>query len=141
MNRLPNRQIDIDDPPRLGRIPRARDGHVKTLTARVGGDEANVLQEFLQVADEAWSIDDDVQAAVALRSCRNEVAFSHCGDETAHVKGQRKESSPVRAPRRETGRAIGGNQRLVQREIEAFLPPNRPGSRRRRAPLPPRRAR
>ena len=108
MNRLPNRQIDIHDPPRLGRIPRARDGHVKTLTARVGGDEANVLQEFLQVADEAWSIDDDVQAAVALRSCRNEVAFSHCGDETAHVKGAAKDRGPVRAPLMRTGTSLAG---------------------------------
>jgi hypothetical protein len=63
MNGLPDRQIDVDDPPLLGRIPRPRDGHVKTLTARMGGDEANVPQEVLQVADEAWSIDDDVQAA------------------------------------------------------------------------------
>jgi hypothetical protein len=86
MNRLPDRQIDVDNPPRLGRIRRPRDGHVKTLTARVGGDEAELPQEFLQVADEAWSIDDDVQAAVALRSCRNEVAFSHCRDEAAPVK-------------------------------------------------------
>jgi hypothetical protein len=89
MNRLPDRQIDLEHTPRLGRIARPRDGHVKTLTARVGGDEANVQQEFLQVADEAWSIDEDVQATVALRSCRNEVAFSHCRDEAAHVKGQR----------------------------------------------------
>ena len=87
MNRLPDRQIDVDDPPRLGRIRRPRDGHVKTLTARVGGDEAELPQEFLQVAHEAWSVDDDVQAAVALRSCRNEVAFSHCRDEAAPVKG------------------------------------------------------
>jgi hypothetical protein len=64
MNRLPDRQIDLEDPPRLGRIPRSRDGHVKTLAARVGGDEANVPQKFLQVADEAWSVDEDVQAAV-----------------------------------------------------------------------------
>ena len=87
MNRLPDRQIDVDNPPRLGRIRRPRDGHVKTLTAPVGGDEAKRLQEFLQVADKAWSIDDDVQAAVTLRSCRNEVAFSHCRDEAALVKG------------------------------------------------------
>ena len=59
----------------------------------MGGDEANVPQEFLQVADEAWSIDEDVQAAVALRSCRNEVAFSYCRDEAAHVKGQAKNNS------------------------------------------------
>ena len=95
MNRLPDRQIDLEDPPRLGRIARPRDGHVKTLTARMGGDEANVPQEFLQVADEAWSIDEDVQAAVALRSCRNEVAFSYCRDEAAHVKGQPKNNSPA----------------------------------------------
>jgi hypothetical protein len=44
----------------------------------VGGDEAELPQKFLQVADEAWVIDNDVQAAEALRSCRNEVAFSHC---------------------------------------------------------------
>jgi hypothetical protein len=87
MNRLPDRQIDVDNPPRLGRIRRPRDGHVKTLTARVGGDEAKRLQKFLQVADKAWSIDDDVQAAVGLRSCRNEVPFSHCRDEAAPVKG------------------------------------------------------
>jgi hypothetical protein len=64
MNRLPDRQIDVDDPPRLGRIRRSGDGHVETLTALVGGDEAERLQKFLQVAHEAWSIDDDVQAAV-----------------------------------------------------------------------------
>jgi hypothetical protein len=88
MDRLPNRQIDIDNPPRLGRIGRPRDGHVKTLTARVGGDEAERLQKFLQVADKAWSIDDDVQAAVTLRSCRNGVAFSHCREKTDPVKGR-----------------------------------------------------
>ena len=78
MNRLPDRQIDVDDAPRLGSILRAGNGHVKTVAARVGGDEAELSQEFLQVADKAWFIDDDVQAAEALRSCRNEVAFSHC---------------------------------------------------------------
>ena len=99
MNRLPYRQIDVDDSPRLGRIRRPRDGHRKTLTAGVGGDEAELPQEFLQVAHEPWSIDDDVQAAVALRSCRNEVAFSQCRDEAAPVKGKR--------PRRcETVRAL-----------------------------------
>jgi hypothetical protein len=87
MNRLPDRQIDVDDAPRLGRIRRSGDGHIKTLTARVGGDEAELPQEFLQVAHEAWSIDDDVQAALALRSCRNEVAFSHCREKTDPVKG------------------------------------------------------
>jgi hypothetical protein len=40
----------------------------------VGGDKAKLPQEFLQVAHKAWSIDDDVQAAEALRSCRNEAA-------------------------------------------------------------------
>ena len=88
MNRLPNRQIDVDDPPRLGRIPCPRDGHVKTLTARMGGDEAKLPQEFLQVAHKAWCIDDDVQAAVTLRSCRNGVAFSHCREKTERVKGR-----------------------------------------------------
>ena len=75
MNRLPDRQIDVDDAPRLGRIRRPRNGHVKTLTARMGGDEAKLPQKLLQVAGKAWSIQDDVQAAVALRSCRNGVAF------------------------------------------------------------------
>ena len=46
-------------------------------------------QEFLQVNDEAWSIDDDVQAAVALRSCRNGVAYSHCRQESQPVKRRR----------------------------------------------------
>ena len=87
MNRLPDRQIDVDDPPRLGRIRRSGDGHVETLAVRVGGDEAKLPQEFLQVAHKAWFIDDDVQAAEALRSCRNEVAFSHCAYEIEHVKG------------------------------------------------------
>ena len=32
-------------------------------------------------------IDDDVQAAVALRSCRNEVALSHCAYEIERVEG------------------------------------------------------
>ena len=56
---------------------------------RVGGDEAKLPQEFLQVAHKAWFIDDDVQAAEALRSCRNEVAFSfsHCREKTERVKG------------------------------------------------------
>jgi hypothetical protein len=44
------------------------------VAARVGGDKAKLPQEFLQVAHKAWSIDDDVQAAEALRSCRNEAA-------------------------------------------------------------------
>src|SRR5215208_3227155 len=96
MNRLPDRQIDVDDAPRLGRIRRPRNGHVKTFTARMGGDEAKLPQKLLQVAGKAWSIDDDVQAAVALRSCRNGVAFplSHCREKTEHVKGQRKTVSP-----------------------------------------------
>jgi hypothetical protein len=87
MNRLPDRQIDVDDPPRLGRIRRSGDGHVETLAARVGCDKAKLPQEFLQVAHKAWFIDDDVQAAEALRSCRNEVAFSHFADEIERVKG------------------------------------------------------
>ena len=96
MNRLPDRQIDVDDAPSLSRIRRPRNGHVETLTARMGGDEAKLLQKLLQVAGKAWSIDDDVQAAVALRSCRNGVAFplSHCREKTEHVKGQRKTVSP-----------------------------------------------
>jgi len=98
MNRLPDRQIDIDDPPRLGRIRRSGDGHVETLAARVGCDKAKLPQEFLQVAHKAWFIDDDVQAAEALRSCRNEVAFSHCRDEAAQVKGQRKAAVQPGAP-------------------------------------------
>ena len=108
MDRLPDRQIDVDNPPRLGRIGRPRDGHVKTLTARVGGDKAERLQKFLQVADEAWSIDDDVQAAVTLRSCRNGVAFSHCREKTDPVKGRMGSSEsrgPARAGRREAVRA------------------------------------
>jgi hypothetical protein len=109
MNRLPDRQIDVDDPLRLGRIRRPRDGHVETLTARVGGDEAELPQEFLQVADEAWSIDDDVQAAVALRSCRNEVAFSHCRGKTDPVKGRTGSSeSPGPARWAEGGRERAG---------------------------------
>ena len=44
------------------------------------------LQELLQVDNEAWSIDKYVQAAVALRSGRNRVAFSHCGEEPERVK-------------------------------------------------------
>ena len=93
MNRLPYRQIDVDDSPRLGRIRRPRDRHRKTLTAGVGGDEAELPQEFLQVAHKAWFIDDDVQAAEALRSCRNEVAFSHCADEIERVKGMARDGT------------------------------------------------
>ena len=97
MNRLPDCQIDVDDPPRLRSIRRTGNGHVKTVAARVGGDEAELPQKFLQVADEAWVIDNDVQAAEALRSCRNEVAFSHCAYEIERVKrkagdGQRQEA-------------------------------------------------
>ena len=93
MNRLPDRQIDVDDAPRLGRIRRPRNGHVKTLTARMGGDEAKLPQKLLQVAGKAWSIDDDVQAAVALRSCRNGVAFSHCAYEIDRVKGMARDGT------------------------------------------------
>jgi hypothetical protein len=53
----------------------------------VGCDKSKLPQEFLQVAHKAWFIDDDVQAAEALRSCRNEVAFSHCAHEIERVKG------------------------------------------------------
>jgi hypothetical protein len=98
MNRLPDRQIDVDDPPRLGRIRRSGNGHVETLAAGVCCDKAKLPQEFLQVAHKAWFIDDDVQAAEALRSCRNEVAFSHCRDEAAQVKGQRKAAVQPGAP-------------------------------------------
>ena len=100
MNRLPDRQIDVDDPPRLGRIRRSGDGHVETLAVRVGGDEAKLPQEFLQVAHKAWFIDDDVQAAEALRSCRNEGAFSfsHCREKTERVKGRWGVGSPDRPP-------------------------------------------
>ena len=86
MNRLPDRQIDVDDPPRLGRVRRSGDGNLETPAARVGGDKAKLPQELLQVADKAWFIDDDVQAAEALRSCRNEVAFSHCAYKIERVK-------------------------------------------------------
>jgi hypothetical protein len=109
MNRLPDRQIDVDDPPRLGRIRRSGDGHVETLAARVGGDEAKLPQEFLQVAHKAWCIDDDVQAAVTLRSCRNGVAFSHCREKTDPVKGRTGSSvSPGRARWAEGGRERAG---------------------------------
>ncbi len=106
MNRLPDRQIDVEDPPRLGRIRRSRNGHVKTLTARMGGDEAKLLQELLQVAGKAWSIQDDVQAAVALRSCRNGVAslsLSHFREKTEHVKGNERQSVHPAAPRDANG--------------------------------------
>jgi hypothetical protein len=66
----------------------------------VGCDKAKLPQEFLQVAHKAWFIDDDVQAAEALRSCRNEVAFSfsHCREKTEHVKGRWGDGSPDRPP-------------------------------------------
>jgi hypothetical protein len=66
----------------------------------VGCDEAKLPQEFLQVAHKAWFIDDDVQAAEALRSCRNEVAFSHCADKIERVKGMARDGR-VTGPRRE----------------------------------------
>src|SRR3954454_6813423 len=50
MNRLPDRQIDVEDAPPLGRIRRPRNGHAKTVTARMGGDEAKLLQKLLQLA-------------------------------------------------------------------------------------------
>src|SRR3954454_12001316 len=104
MNRLPDRQIDVDDAPRLGRIRRPRNGHVKTFTAQMGGDEANLPQKLLQVAGKAWSIDDDVQAAVTLRSCRNGVAFPlSLSSENRRRQGAAKQSVHRGHPLTRTG--------------------------------------
>jgi hypothetical protein len=64
MDRLPDREVHPHDPPGLGRIARAADGNVEAVTAASYCDEANVQQEFLQVDDEAGSIDVDVQGRV-----------------------------------------------------------------------------
>jgi hypothetical protein len=95
MNCSPDGEIDVHDPPSLTRVGRARYGDVEAVTPPLRGDEAGVPQELLQVADETWSIDNDVQAAVALRSSRNEVAFSYCRQNGSRVKGD--------MPRRDLG--------------------------------------
>jgi hypothetical protein len=64
----------------------------------VGCDKSKLPQEFLQVAHKAWFIDDDVQAAEALRSCRNEVAFSHCAYEIERVKGTARDCTGKSGP-------------------------------------------
>lgn len=120
MNRLPDRQIDVDDPPRLDRIRRSGDGHVETLAARVGCDKAKLPQEFLQVAHKAWFIDDDVQAAEALRSCRNEVAFSHCAYEIERVKGTARDCTGKSGPRPAKGRPALDMRRGARGRSEAL---------------------
>src|SRR6188472_2921084 len=63
MNRSPDREIDVHHPPSLAGVRRARDGDFEAVTPPLRSDEASVQQELLQVADEPWSIDEDVQAA------------------------------------------------------------------------------
>ena len=98
MNCLPDGEVHVHDPLCLRRVGRAGDGHVQAVLPPSGSDNPEVLQEFLQVGNEAWSIDEYVQAAVALRSGRNGVAFSHCGEERPRVKSctqlARGESDP-----------------------------------------------
>jgi hypothetical protein len=74
MDRLPNSQIHPDHSPRLDGVARPGDRHIEAVTSARGSNESTVLQKLLQVTHEAWSIDVDVQAAVAPRSCRNGVA-------------------------------------------------------------------
>jgi hypothetical protein len=62
MNRLPDGEVHVYDPPSLERVGRARDGDIKAVTPPSCRDEANVPQELLQVDNEAWSIDEDVQS-------------------------------------------------------------------------------
>jgi hypothetical protein len=94
---LPDGEIHVHYAPRLGRIGRAGNGDVEAVTPASDSDKPKFLQEFLQVENEAWSIDEYVQAAAALRSGRNGVAFSHCGEETGRVK-----SGGERVPRSAT---------------------------------------
>jgi len=94
MNRSPDREIDTHHPPRLARVRRARDGDFEAVTPSLRSDEASVQQELLEVADEPWSVDEDVQAAWALRSGRNGVA-------SLTVVKKRSTSRHCHRPRRE----------------------------------------
>ena len=87
---LPDCEIHVHHAPRLGRIGRAGNGDVEAVTPASDSDKPKFPQEFLQVDHEAWSIDEYVQAAVTLRSGRNGVAFSHCGEEPGRVKSGKR---------------------------------------------------
>jgi hypothetical protein len=73
---LPGSEIHVHFTARLRFIRRARDAHDELVRASTFGGAASLPQELLQ-ADELIGVADvDVQAAVALGSGRNRVAYS-----------------------------------------------------------------
>ena len=100
MDRLPDAEVHAHYPRCLGRIGRVRNGDVEAIAPVLRSDESNVPQEILQIAEEAWSIDGDVQAAKTLRGCRNGVALSHFRQEMKRVKSASATSSISSTSRR-----------------------------------------
>jgi hypothetical protein len=73
---LPGSEVDVNFTACLGFTRRARDVHDELMRPSTFGGAARLPQELLQAEDQIGVADVDVQAAVALGSCRNRVAFS-----------------------------------------------------------------
>ena len=63
VNRLPNREVDAHHSQSLGCIRVAGNGDIEGIRSALRSDEATSPQKGLQVAKEAWSVDEDVHAA------------------------------------------------------------------------------
>jgi hypothetical protein len=63
VNRLPNGQVDAHHSPSLGRIGVAGNGHIEAIPPALSRDESASTQKTLQVAKEAWCVEEDVHAA------------------------------------------------------------------------------
>jgi len=73
---LPGSEIDVHFAARLSFIRRARDAHDELVRPSAFGGAASLPQELLQADQLIGVADVDVQAAMALGSGRNRVAFS-----------------------------------------------------------------
>jgi hypothetical protein len=63
VNRLPDGEVDAHHSLSLSRIGVAGNGYIEAIPPALRRDESASPQKSLQVAEEAWSVDEDVHAA------------------------------------------------------------------------------
>jgi hypothetical protein len=109
VNRLPNGQVDTHHSPSLGRIGVAGNGYIEAIPAALRRDESASPQKGLQVVKEAWSVDENVHAAIrAFRVLpQRRRLLSHCRQKADRVKRVDRRRSPRKLLRAVVARLLG----------------------------------